>query len=255
MITAIALVDLDDTLFQTRRKCPSDVTEGDLTAMAFDRAGAPSSFAVPQQKAMIEWLLASALVVPVTGRSRDALSRVALPHDYAVAAHGGVVLRPGGELCGRWATQMATDARAHSAELERLSARCVALAQDHGGAISVRIIGEQDTGLYVVAKHHEPALGEPDLHQLARAVGAELCAGWTLHVNGNNVAMLPPFLGKRQAAEFLLNDLRALHPGLPVVGLGDSLTDAPFMQLCDFAMIPSGSQLAGQVWQRMDSAQ
>ena len=30
-----------------------------------------------------------------------------------------------------------------------------------------------------------------------------------------------------------------------VIGIGDSRTDAPFMGLCDFAMLPTGSQLAG----------
>lgn len=256
MIAAIALVDLDDTLFQTVRKCPPGLPPHALTPMASDKSGAPISFATPVQAAWTDWLLSSALVVPVTGRSRDALSRVNLACDYAIAAHGGVVLRPGGVVCPDWSARMTQAAAAHRAELDRLAALCQQLAQDAGAGaeIGVRIIGEADTGLYVVAKHRDQTHGEPALHRLAAAAGQELPPGWVLHVNGNNVALLPPFLGKRQAAEFLLADLRALYPGRPVLGMGDSVTDAPFMQLCDFAVVPAQTQLAAAIWRGLDAS-
>ena len=255
MIAAIALVDLDDTLFQTARKCPPGVPPAALTPMASDKAGAPISFATPVQAAWTDWLLGSALVIPVTGRSRDALGRVSLPYQYAIAAHGGVVLRPGGLVCPQWSALMAQGAAAHRSELDRLAALCTQLAQaaGEGDAIGVRIIGEQDAGLYVVAKHRDQTGGEPALHRLAAAAGEALPRGWTLHVNGNNVALLPPFLGKRQAAEFLLADLRALYPGRPVLGMGDSVTDAPFMQLCDFAVVPGDTQLSAAIWRGLDA--
>ena len=69
-------------------------------------------------------------------------------------------------------------------------------------------------------------------------------ANWTLHRNGNNVAFMPPFLGKDRAVASFLPALRDRFPTAPVIGIGDSLTDAPYMALCDFAMTPAGSQLA-----------
>ena len=71
-----------------------------------------------------------------------------------------------------------------------------------------------------------------------------------MHRNGNNAAFLPPFLGKEHAVAYLLPELRRRHPDAPVIGIGDSLTDAPFMQLCDFAMMPAGSQLAAAAFAR-----
>lgn len=247
MIHAIALVDLDDTLFQTRRKCPADLTEADLTAMAVDREGQPTSFATPRQLAWIEWLRQGTLLVPVTGRSVDALGRVDLAFDYAVAAHGGVVLRQGRAICPGWHARVIAGAEAARAGLEQLAARYSRAAAQQGEDVRVRILAEQGTPLYVVAKHRDPGR-EDHLHALAQDVADAVPPGWTVHINGNNVAYLPPHLGKRQAVEPLLEELRALHPALPVIGLGDSVTDAPFLALCDFAMIPGSSQLAGHAF-------
>lgn len=247
MISAIALVDLDDTLFQTRRKCPPDVPEGDLVPMAFDREGNPASFATPRQLAWIEWLRRGTLLVPVTGRSVDALARVDLAFDLGVAAHGGVVLREGQRPCPDWQARIAAAAQAERAGLAAIAERFAALANAQNADVRVRILQEAGTPLYVVAKHNDPAR-EAELHALAADMADTVPPGWTRHINGNNVAYLPPHLGKRQAVEHVLGELRRLHPDLPVIGLGDSLTDAPFLALCDFAMIPGQSQLAEHVF-------
>lgn len=243
MPRAIALVDLDDSLFQTRRKCPPGLAESDMHVMAVDRSGNPLSFATPAQKAWIDWLSADTLLVPVTARSIDALSRVSLVFNYAVAAHGGVLLRAGGAICPDWHGRMANAARACFPQLNSLADRFAVAALARAQGVRVRIIGELGIGFYVVAKHEEPTQ-EADLHNLLDDLRSEVPADWTIHVNGNNVAMLPPFLGKEHAVAHLLGELREQHPGLPVLGLGDSLTDAPFLTQCDFIMMPGASQLA-----------
>lgn len=253
MTAAIALVDLDDSLFQTRRKCPQSVAEQDLTVMARDRAGAPLSFATPLQMAWINWLRSSTVMVPVTARSVNALSRVDLSFDYAIAAHGGVLMRPGGIVCPQWNSRMGEAARTFNPALEGIAEQLRLAATRHGFEVNVRIIGEADLPLYVVAKHAHPER-EAELHELACQVEYDASAGWTRHINGNNVAFLPPCLGKQHAVAHLLEELRMRHPGLPVIGLGDSLTDAPFLQLCDFAIMPTGSQLAAHALSTVDLA-
>jgi predicted mannosyl-3-phosphoglycerate phosphatase (HAD superfamily) len=53
---------------------------------------------------------------------------------------------------------------------------------------------------------------------------------------------VPRFLGKEQAVRHVLG--RHVGPG-PVLtlGVGDSHSDAPFLSLCDFALLPRGCQL------------
>lgn len=236
---AIALVDLDDTLFQTLGKCPPDVPAEALAPIGYARDGAPLSYATPRQMSFLSWLSDSTLLVPVTARSRDALDRVRIDWTRAVCAHGGLILDGSGAPDPRWHERMAAEAGAHATSLSALSQRI--LDEAPGASLRVRVLEEEGLPLYVLAKHPDG-----DAEALAAAIDRvvpEVPAGWTVHRNGNNAAFLPPFLGKQHAVEFLLPELRRQYPDAPVIGIGDSLTDAPFMALCDFAMMPSRSQL------------
>ena len=245
MIGAVVLVDLDDTLFQTRRKCPPHLDDGDLTTLAVDRAGAPLGFATPRQASFLRWLSGTALMVPVTGRSLEALRRVHLPYASAVCAHGGVVLGSEGELDAEWAAAMRAASAGDADMLDALTGAIAAAAERMDEPVTARVLREDGIPLYVVAKHDAA-----DADALARVVEAAVPGpppGWAGHRNGNNVAFLPPWLGKRQAVEHLLPGLRRAWPDVPFIGIGDSVTDAAFMGLCDFAMLPIGSQLGAAV--------
>ncbi len=238
----IALVDLDDTLFQTLRKCPAELAEDALTPIAFAKDGDPLGFATPRQLAFLNWLSETTRVVPVTGRSLDALRRVKIDFTAAVCAHGGVVLREDGLHDPDWATHIATESARHAAMLDQL-ADAVRVASDAAGIpLSIRVLREEDVPIYVIVKHPEAI--DRELNAVVDAMVGDVPGDWTVHRNGNNIALMPPFLGKAHAVAPLLADLRTRFPGAPVIGIGDSLTDAPFMALCDFAMMPTRSQLA-----------
>jgi hypothetical protein len=238
---AIVLVDLDDTLFQTLRKRPSDVPEDALSPLAFDREGAPLSFATPSQTKFLQWLSQDALVVPVTARSREALSRVRIAYSAAICAHGGVLLDEDGSPDAAWSAEMAAAAEPVVATLRQLAEHARASARESGCTLEPRILEEDGVALYLVLKH--PEADEAALSRVANAVERRTPAGWTIHRNGNNVAFLPPHLGKHHAVARLLPRLRRRCPDSPVIGVGDSTTDAAFMSLCDWAMTPRGSQL------------
>ena len=246
MSRIIALVDLDDTLFQSRRKCPADVPEDRLTALGFAADGAPLGFATPRQMGLLGWLSETTLVVPVTARSLGALRRVRLGFGAAICAHGGLVLDEDGAADPAWQEQMRAGAQDDAGELQRLAEAIAAAAGEAGAAVRARVLSEDQVPLYVVAKDDDG--DEHALHALVAGAVPELPAGWTRHVNGNNVALLPPWLGKQHAVRYLLEQLRAEAPDATVIGIGDSHTDAPFMRLCDFAMLPTRSQLAERLF-------
>lgn len=242
---AIALVDLDDTLFQTLGKCPPDVPRDRLTPLGFARDGTPLSFATPRQMRFLDWLSETSLLVPVTGRSLDALRRARIRCAAAVCAHGAVMLDAEGRVDAEWAAEMELGAERHAGTLEDLANAISVEADRTAVPIHARVLTEDGMPVYVLAKH-----ANGDAAALRRVVDAavpEIPAGWTPHANGNNAALLPPHVGKRQAVARMLPRLRTEHPDAPVVGVGDSSTDAPFMSLCDYAMMPTGSQLADGV--------
>ncbi|UYY59288.1 hypothetical protein [Sphingomonas sp. S2-65] len=243
MTRAIALVDLDDTLFQTLRKCPDDVPVDRLTPLGFAKDGAPLSYATPRQMQFLEWLAETTHLVPVTARSLDALRRARIPFRAAVCAHGGVVLDPEGEIDAGWAETIAARAAPFAEQLAAFADAIVSQARARQVAINARVLTEGELPLYTLAKHAGTDAGA--LYAVVNAAVPALPQGWTDHRNGNNVALMPPYLGKRHAVAHILPGLRARFPDAPVIGIGDSHTDAPFMGLCDFAMMPTQSQLAG----------
>jgi hypothetical protein len=234
-------VDLDDTLFQTLRKCPADIEPERLVALGFARDGSPLSYATPRQMQLIDWLQQTVRLVPVTARSLDALRRVRIEFTAAVCAHGGIILDDAGAVDSAWSAHIGEQARHYARKLASLAeaVRRVAGAEP----LSVRVMSEGGADLYVLVKH--AAAVDAALYGVIDAMAGEVPVDWTIHRNGNNVAMMPPFLGKHHAVAALLPELRKRYPDAPVIGIGDSITDAPFMALCDFAMMPTGSQLAG----------
>lgn len=242
----IALVDLDDTLFQTLRKCPPDIPFDQLTPLGFASDGSALSYATPRQMAFLAWLTETTHFVPVTARSLNALRRARIPFRAAVCAHGGVVLDEAGEIDTAWAEATAANAAQYATQLASLASAISAEAQARGVPINARVLTEGPLPLYTLAKHAE--MDHAALYAVVDAAVPALPPGWTDHRNGNNVALMPPYLGKQHAVAHILPGLRARFPDATVIGIGDSLTDAPFMGLCDFAMMPTASQLAGSMF-------
>jgi hydroxymethylpyrimidine pyrophosphatase-like HAD family hydrolase len=239
---AITLVDLDDTLFQTLRKCPPEVPVEHLTPIGFKADGSPMSYATPRQLEFIRLLSETTYLIPVTARSLAALRRVRLEYEQAICAHGGMILSDGEVIDSDWDASIRTHAAQHTSIVHSLTNALDSAASAAGVPVHTRVQMEGDIGLYPLARHEDA--DEVALNRVADAVIDQLPSGWTDHRNSNAVAFLPPYLGKQHAVAHLLPGLRARFPDSVVIGIGDSISDAPFMNLCDFAMTPTASQLA-----------
>lgn len=237
----VAFVDLDDTLFSSLHK---QGDTDDLVSAAVLRNGSVISYSSPQQRALTRWIHGSDLVVPVTARTADAFNRVVLKfRSYAVLSHGATILAADQVPDQTWAQRVDLSLATELLPLADLRRR---LEAEYGceGDLNVRVAGEPGRPAYLMAKSmaKNPAPVRVASQECVRPwIAAN--PGYTHHLNGNNLAVLPPSIGKRAAVAYLIEKLTAEHGDLFIVGAGDSLTDAPFLSLCHAAVIPTKSQI------------
>ncbi len=238
-IPVYIFLDLDDTIFQTLPKCP----EGEAVwSAAFRKDGSPISFMTSRQRVLLARLAAAGTLIPTTARNLDAFRRVDLPFDsFVILDFGGAVLLPGGALDPEWDATVRPQTVAVAGRLHGLQRSIQSYSDRHKLGAMARVIADFGMPLYVVVKH--PG-GEADTLRtiLTEYLAGEDLGGLFVHHNDNNLSLVPAFLGKERAVRHVVE--RRLGPD-PVLTLGaaDSLTDASFLGLCDYALVPRGSQL------------
>lgn len=235
MTRPIFFSDLDDTIFQTARKMQPAPDEVRLVSEALNGS---HSYMSASQAAMMDWLLATTRFIPVTARSTEALGRCRLPFaDHKICANGAVILRPDGTADPDWSDHTRKQAMAAAPTLAAL----VAFVRDQTAPDQYRawIVEEFGTGYYFCVKSNGYA-GALD------GIDARLCVlagpAFTRHRNDNNLSFTPPGISKQQAVAYLLPKITSDEKA-PVFGMGDSLTDLPFMGCCDLMVVPRGSQI------------
>lgn len=239
----LVFLDLDDTLFQSHRKCPSD---GELHPTAYLADGRAHSFMTARQRSLWQLLDDQSTLIPTTARDHDSLRRVDLPfRSWRIIDYGGVILNPDGEHDRDWMARMEAHSRDSLDELNSLLDRMLTFAAHAGLAIHARLIEDFGVPFYPVAKYRDER--ESDLDRLQRELVvpwvAERAGAYRLHRNGNNLAIIPHWLGKEWAVRHLIAQLRRDWGELLTIGIGDSLIDGAFMAECDYAITPRGSQL------------
>lgn len=237
-MSLVVFTDLDDTLFQTRRKLRGD--EGSLVPATVDTRGEAHSFCTPPQQALLRHFQASGMtVIPVTGRDQAAMNRVTLPFtSWRVLDHGATILGPDGQIDEEWAAHVRSTLRALTEALTHCTEGVQALAASLG--CRVRVHQAHGEHLMSVAKHpdaHAQALAQVQAFWETQAQGSEL----QVIANANNVTVLPRSPGKAQAVRYLLE--RHLPDASLTFGIGDSVSDLGFMNACHFAVTPPGGQL------------
>lgn len=234
--------DLDDTLFQSHKKCPPDTP---LTPAAYLKDGSAHSFLTPAQASVLDLFRREMEVIPVTARNADAYARVRLGFaSGAVVNYGGVILGPDGAPEAEWLKRSRTLAEQTLPELNAIAARLGEWTAASGARLRIRIIEDFGIPFYVCAKSEEgdeTALDPIDAK--ARTEWSGPGATVAVHRNGNNFSVLPAWLDKRHAVEHLAGRLRAIHGEIVTFGMGDSLSDLAFMSACDYALVPRRSQI------------
>lgn len=259
-----ALMDLDDTLFQTQRKIdawklPTAESEN-LVCATVNKKGEPLSFMSQRQATFFNWLLASTDLIVVTARDRSEIKRVKLPfNSWQVLTHGAVILMSDGQLLSAWQQHMYDTLAPMQERLHQLSELIKPHSDSNNGAHDSLVLtphidsfqngsGDGSTNeltIYLAIKHAQKD------HQILADLAKQLPVlipdfdkHFYVHVNANNLAILPHGVHKRHAVAFLLNN--HLDGQRPSFGFGDSMADLPFLQLLDWYGMPNHGQLHEQ---------
>ncbi len=240
----ILFTDLDDTLFQSFRKKSPDLQS---VPVAYLPDGSAFSYASTHQQATLTMFQREMTIIPVTARNFDSFKRVRISFEAeAVLNYGGVIINNDGFPDKDWLNK--SEDRAQQSEsdlilwLDAINAESNRLGLD----LNVRFITDFNVPFYVVAKsksnHVGAVLAAADFCMAKRA-----CADLPeviIHVNNNNLAILPVWLDKRNAVNRLCKRYLDAHNNILTFGMGDSLVDVNFMTACDYIIVPASSQIA-----------
>jgi len=233
----VVFADLDDTLFQTVAKMTEPPCETRLASVA---TNGKHSYMTEAQAATVAWLLETTRLIPTTARSSDVLARTTLPfRDFRICSNGGAILDPDGAHDPDWAKHAARVSAAHTDIFSALQDSVVQKTPQH--LLRSWFVLEQGIPIYFVVKINEETDAEvlDDAEAICReTVGDKL----VFHRNGRNMSFTPAGLTKIDSVKEVLGRLSD-RDRRPIWGMGDSLSDLPFMRLCQMIVAPTGSQI------------
>jgi HAD superfamily hydrolase (TIGR01484 family) len=240
-VRSAVFADIDGTLIESVRRL-GHAHEGAVGAR--DREGNAIAVHTPRHRQLLRLLEAADVLIPVTGRSVSALSRVELPFpSYAIVHHGALVLDAARARCTAYDERMRDALGATDLVLAEAFAEVTRWIAERAPSLRVyrQVIDERT--IEVCVKHVSPtasSLGEE---------GDAIEEQWRglshvrIHRNGNNLALLPSGVTKESAVAWVVERLEETLGPLVTFGVGDSDTDLEFMRRCDFFVVPRGSQL------------
>lgn len=250
----LLFLDLDDSVFQTKRKCTTGVS---LRPVAYRKDGSPISYCTPKQWDLLAGFFKEMTVIPTTARNIAAFGRVDLPFtDAAIVDYGGVILDPDGSADPAWLARTQRASLCAQQPLATVMQAIIDYTEHHEIPARVRIIEDLGMALYVLVKHEHA--DNQDLEQIRQACIlphlAASAATLRCHINDNNLSVLPDFLDKRHAVAHLIDAYQCQHGEVMTWGMGDSKSDAGFLALCDYLLLPGPSQLTAQLTAQLASA-
>lgn len=237
--------DLDDTLFQSTKKVGCN---GYITA-TINAEGLPYAYSSIQQQKLLQVLVNSGgILIPVTGRRTSSFLNCQLPliinSPFAIVSHGAVILNDDYVLVDEWFSYLKQQFNLSQWE-EKLTILCKALSIDFAeidSGIRVRLIIDQGITAYICIKIPKESYKKGESINVNRILKSRLAGDMSLHNNGRNFAILPPYAKKKMAVNFIKEKMM-INECDTVFGIGDSYSDLPFMKDTDFLIVPSSAQI------------
>ena len=238
-------LDLDDTIFQTLRKCENP---DQVSVAAYLENGEAISYFSEKQKILLTRLTERAIIIPTTARSFGAFKRVNINFsNFAILDFGGIILNPDGKADLAWLEQIKNKAENTKNELIKIFEIINKFISKNQLNLRSRIIKDFELDFYVVVKNNTENSSKDNLKFLYKNLLDNLIKehkdSFYIHYNDNNLSVIPNFLNKVHAVKYIINKIKIEYGESIIWGMGDSLTDKHFMSICDYAILPTKSQI------------
>jgi len=224
--------DIDDTLIQTRRK--TDFTRGTIVG-AYNKDGVENSFFYEGTKFFIDTIMNSNIMfIPTTARNIESYNRTLFSNDkrikYVILNFGGVILIDG-EIDTQWQKNI-NQLYSEIISIQELNILLLNRLKSTKVELVIKIIDN-----FYISIYNKFNLGNKGVLHEVKNILREFINKYSdfyLYENDNSFALLPNFLNKKFAVEYLI---KQYNPIL-TLGAGDNNTDLDFMNSTDFKIIP-----------------
>jgi len=237
-------LDLDDTVFQTARKCVS--IKGALPA-SYNLSGDVSSYFLPKQHCLLQELSKQWRIIPTTARTLASYARVNLGincYDGAILNHGATILCAAEKEDLLWRSEIESSLRHLSPLLFQIKQNINTYLSTKNMPMQVRITTELNLDYYIEVRHLQK-----NAIQLQKLLSDYInpllleYKDFQVYLNNNSLTILPLCVNKSHAVEYKIESLEKQYGEILTMGVGDSLSDLPFMGLCDYIMTPKNTQI------------
>lgn len=232
----LSFCDLDGTFVQTSRH-----VEGQASSVVYTSDTGRDIVITDKQLQLYTELLRSGLVIPVTARSLESMNRMlstlTFP-SHKVCDHGVFIYDENDQLVREYSDYLIKVVYPHQNNLK--------IALDKLGRLSIGNSVFEDTQFRPI--HHGTYLmlieGKASSEFYANAIARYLnkLDGIVVSTNGAAFSVTCDVSSYKQlACQYLINTYPQYQDCVSL-GFGDSLTDLPFMQSCDFSVVPNNER-------------
>lgn len=224
--------DIDDTLIQTKRK--TDFTKNTIVG-AYNKEGAENSFFYEGTKLFIDTIINSGMnFIPTTARNFKSYKRTVFYDDtnikYAILNFGGLIII-NNRIDNEWANIIKEKYDTISS-IDSIYEKLTVHLKEVGLNLVVKIIDN----FYISIYNKENIDDINILSQIREVLDLFVNTNSQLYIyeNDNSFGILPSFLNKKFAVEYLINK----HNPILTIGAGDNISDLDFMKLTKFKLLP-----------------
>lgn len=226
--------DIDDTLIQTRRKTNF---EKQTVVGAYNKEGDENSFFYAGVKVFIDTIIDSNITfIPTTARNLESYKRTVFykkPLKFIILNFGAMILI-NNEIDKEWESKM-LEAYAKIENLNTILSSLEEKLEKYN--VVIKIIDN-----FYISIYNKNAL---DNQEILKALRGDLDnfttlnSDFYLYENDNSFGILPNFLNKKYAVDYLI------QKELPIltIGAGDNKSDLDFMNLTSFHFTPINSNI------------